>query len=827
MNYAEVAVHAPVNRTFHYHIPPELADQIAAGHLVRVSFGTADRPGVVMALLESSPVEQTKPILERIDPDPVMGPVYLQLAQWMSQRYLSPLADCLWLMLPPGISGRQTRQFRLMQASAMRTDPVQQDIIDALAESGPQTIAQLRVTTGEETEDAAAALISAGIIRDEAALMESDLQPKTVTLAQLAVVGDALEAAIARLRGAKQKRILHYLSQHEAVPISEVCAATKAVRADLEKLAGYGLLHLNEVEVWRNSLLDKDFVPQTAPQLTDEQAAVWRVIEQSVSQPSTAKPFLLHGVTGSGKTEIYLRAIEATLARGRGAIFLVPEIALTPQTVRRVLERFPDRAAIVHGSLSPGERYDTWRQARDGGIDVIVGTRSALFTPLPDLGLIILDEEHDHSYKQSPPIPAPHYHAREVAEQIATLNDALVILGSATPEIETYYRAQKGHLTYLHLPERIMGHRRRLQEQSTREGVTPRYQALDAEAMTIELPPVELVDMRQELRTGNTSMFSRALADALADVLQRGEQAMLLLNRRGQATYVFCRDCGYVAACPRCDTPMTYHRIGEVMRCHHCNHTMQPPDTCPVCKSWRIKYFGAGTQQVEDEIRVRFPGARLLRWDADTAHNADQHEAILQQFMDHEADLMIGTQMIAKGLDLPLVTLVGVISADPGLALPDFRSGERAFQLLTQVAGRAGRGLLGGRVILQTYQPDHYAIAAATGHDYAQFYEQEIAYRRDLGYPPFRRLVRLLIRNRHPVKAQQEAEQAAGAIARRLAVSDMTGTTIMGPAPCFFRKLDDVYRWHVLVRGPDPVEIFRDMELRPGWMLDIDPVDVL
>ncbi len=539
--------------------------------------------------------------------------------------------------------------------------------------------------------------------------------------------------------------------------------------------------------------------------------------------------FLLHGVTGSGKTEIYLRAIELTLAQGRQAIFCVPEIALTAQTVRRVAARFPKQVAVVHSGLSEGERYDTWRRAREGLVQVVVGVRSAIFTPLPDVGLIILDEEHDDSYKQSQsPTGPPYYHARDVAEEMMRRNQGLLILGSATPDLETVHRAHRGDITRLHLPNRILGHRTRILEQSEREGVIARYYPSNAEdALTIDLPPVNVVDMRDELKAGNTSIFSRSLQEALADTLGRREQAILFLNRRGTNTYVFCRDCGYVAACPRCDMPLTYHQQGEALRCHHCGFQQPQPVVCPNCQSKRIKYFGAGTQQVEQTLVDLFPQVRVLRWDADTTNAPGVHEAYLQRFIERKADVIVGTQMITKGLDLPLVTLVGVVSADMGLALPDFRAGERTFQLLMQVAGRAGRGLLGGQVILQTYQPNHYVIEAAAQHDYEGFYEQEIAYRRELGYPPFRKLARMVFRYGSDIQAQSEAERAAGILRTRLEKLRMTGTEIIGPAPCFFHRVNNVYRWHLLLRGPDPVVALRGMDIARGWYVDVEPVDVL
>ena len=601
-----------------------------------------------------------------------------------------------------------------------------------------------------------------------------------------------------------------------------------------------GLIHQRqkEADALRQAFLEsKGYhvlrIPNQA--IYSDLAGVLQRIEDTIQRLTSRTPhkFLLHGVTGSGKTEIYLRAIADTLQQGRQAIFLVPEIALTPQTIRRVAQRFPDKVAVVHGSLSRGERYDTWRRARNGEIPVIVGTRSALFTPLPDCGLIVLDEEHDSSYKQTPPLHPPYYHARAVVEKMVALNNGTLILGSATPDLDTRYRALKGDLTYLHLPDRIMGHRRRLRELAQQQNIAVRYQPAEGEAMTMELPPVLVVDMRDELKAGNTSMFSRDLQAALEGVLARGEQAMLLLNRRGQSTYVFCRDCGYVVECDNCDTPLTYHRQGEAMRCHHCGFQKPAPEICPVCDSKRIRYFGAGTQQVERAVQKHFPQAKTVRWDADTASRADLHEKILGRFMAGEANVMIGTQMIAKGLDLPLVTLVGVVSADPGLAMPDFRADERAFQLLTQVAGRAGRGVLGGEVIVQTYQPQHRAIVAAAQHDYEAFYDDEIEVRRRMGYPPFRRLARVLIQNTHPIEAERRAEDIAQHLRQRINALEMHDTHLIGPAPCFFSRIDRFYRWQVLVRSSDPLPVLTELQLvsRPDKgqteYLDIDTLDIL
>jgi primosomal protein N' (replication factor Y) len=513
---------------------------------------------------------------------------------------------------------------------------------------------------------------------------------------------------------------------------------------------------------------------------------------------------------------------------------LVPEISLTPQTTRRFLARFPGRVGLIHSQLSPGERYDTWRRARAGLIDVVVGPRSALFAPLPDLGLIVLDEEHEASFKAQGRAPA--YHARDVALELARQTGATVILGSATPSLESYRRAQTGEFRRLALPQRIRGHARRLEEQQKRHRLSGvKYRREEGQARYIPLPPVQIVDLRQELRAGNRHIFSRALQRALQETLARGEQAILFLNRRGHATFVLCRDCGYVLQCPRCDTPLTQHRTTlhfetsalSRLICHHCNYRIPAPTHCPDCGRTRIRYFGLGTQQVESTMRELFPNARALRWDRDTASRRGAHEMIMGRFANGQADVLIGTQMIAKGLDLPLVTLVGVVSADTALNLPDFRAAERTFQLLTQVAGRAGRGLRGGRAVVQTYNPGHYAIRAASRHDYAAFAGRELAFRGEQGYPPYRRLARLVYRHRKPERARLQAERVAETLRDVLTARGAPLTDLIGPAPAFFTKRRDFYRWHIILRAADPASLLRLVEIPAGWRVDIDPVSVL
>ncbi len=634
------------------------------------------------------------------------------------------------------------------------------------------------------------------------------------------------------LRGAETyARVLDLLAQEsDPVPVDVVYAETGATSATLRVLAARGLIAVEEQESWRDPLAGREFVPTTPPVLTSDQARVWEEIAAGLKGAGEKPPvYLLHGVTGSGKTEIYLRAIGEVLAQGRQAIVLVPEIALTPQTVRRFAARFPGRVTVWHSQLSLGERYDSWRRLRDGLVDIVIGSRSAVFAPLPRLGLIVVDEEHESSYKQE---RTPRYHAREVALKYAALTGAAVILGSATPDVETYYRARRGEFRLLEMPKRIVAHRRRVAELRAQYQVPGQRpvsfrETAGTDAVFAELPPVEVVDLRAELRAGNRSIFSRALQAAMKGALAAGEQVILFLNRRGAATFVLCRDCGHVLTCPRCTVPLTHHSDREDLTCHHCNYRRESPRTCPQCDGRRIKYFGIGTQRVEEVTRRMFPQARTIRWDRETTRGKLAHELILDSFIRREANVMIGTQMIAKGLDLPLVTLVGVISADTALHLPDFRCGERTFQLLTQVAGRAGRSILGGRVIIQTYSPEHYAIRAASRHDYAEFYRQEIAFRRETGYPPFTRLIRLVYVHHNLARCQLEAERMARSLSERIKRLGLSNLDLIGPAPAFLERLRGQYRWQIIVRGQDPHQLLEDLPIPLSWRVDVDPVSLL
>jgi primosomal protein N' (replication factor Y) len=845
--YAEIAVNvAHLSGTFHYEIPRDLEKQLRAGHLVTVPFSGREAQGVVVAVSDESPVdgvprERVKPVIGLVDPEPVLTRAQLDLAYWIAHTYLVSLIDALTLMLPPGLSKQAEMVYSLVDgeiaadapattAKAATTNNLQSSLLNLLKERGALRSRQLdRAFPKQKWRPVAEALVRRGVLSKHSRLEPPSVHAKQVKTARLIASVPQLEAVRGSLSrsAAKAQRLqaaLDFLGREaKPVEVQWVYAASGCDLQDLRDLAEMELVDLGEAEVWRDPLAGKEFVPDSAPPLTDDQQRVWDAVRSSLHSPPST--ILLHGVTGSGKTEIYLRALEEALKQGKRALVLVPEIALTPQTVRRFAARFPGRVAVWHSELGEGERYDTWRRARSGLVDIVIGARSALFAPLPDLGVIVLDEEHDEAYKQDPPQSVP-YHAREAAIEYAGQLGAVCLLGSATPDVVTFHRARRGAYTLLELPLRIMGHARKLEEQAERFHVASRYHSLSAETQTIDLPPVEIADMRHELRMGNTTMFSRKLRDYLENAIAQNEQAILFLNRRGTSTFVFCRDCGEALKCPNCDTTLTHHGAAQQLTCHHCGHHQPQPEKCPNCHSPRVKFFGLGTEKLAEAVTAEFPGATVLRWDRDATRTKGAHELILRAFSTQQANVLVGTQMIAKGLDLPLVTLVGVISADVGLGLPDYRATERTFQLLTQVAGRAGRGLLGGRVVLQTYRPEHYVIQAASQHDYAGFYQREIAYRKDLGLPPFRRVMRLLYRHADYSRAEAEANVVAAQLRLRVKDGKLLNTDIAGPAPAFFGRLAGEHRWQIIVRGPDPAALARGLQLK-GWVVDVDPLSTL
>lgn len=832
---AEVAVNvAGLSQTFHYRVPPTLPVQ--AGHLVVVPFSGRRAQAVVVGLAEPEDLDpavrarlagKLADIESLVDPEPALTHAQIDLAYWLAHTYLSPLTECLLTMLPPGLAQKADVLYTLTQAEPpANLTAIQQQVFDLLAERGSLRGRQLdRALPKQPWRAATEALTRHGLLTKQPHLEPPTVRAKHVRTARwLADPPSTLSRTASKDQ--RLRAVLAFLkAETKPVDVAWVYAAVPEGKlADLHDLAERGLLELASEDVWRDPLAGQTFVAVEPPTLTADQFTVWTQLHRALHTPADTRPILLHGVTGSGKTEIYLRALAEVLGRGQRALVLVPEIALTPQMVRRFAARFPGRVGVWHSELDDGERYDTWRRARLGLVDVVIGARSALFAPLPNLGLLVLDEEHDEAYKQDARLP---YHARDAALEYARRVGAVCVLGSATPAITTYFHARRGDYRLLELPRRIMAHTRAIQAHTAALGLASPFAISDSpDALTLDLPPVQVVDMRQELRAGNTHIFSRALRAALQDTLARHQQAILFLNRRGSATYVFCRDCGHTLRCPQCDLPLTFHRAGEQLRCHQCGHAETQPTHCPACTSPRLKFFGLGTEKLLEVVRAEFPQATFVRWDRDTTRSKGAHDIILHQFQTHQVDGLIGTQMIAKGLDVPLVTLVGVVSADVGLNLPDYRAAERAFHTLTQVAGRAGRGALGGRAIFQTFMPDHYVIQAAARHDYAGFYQQELAYRKTLGYPPFKRLARLVFRHADPARAEQEANVVAAQLRAAIKRQPHPETDVVGPAPCFFEKIAGEYRWQVLVRGPDPAAVLRGKPLK-SWLVDMDALSTL
>ena len=841
-------------QTFHYHLPPHLIGEVKPGHLAWVPFGPQEVQGIVVGMADSSPVE-TKAIARLARPQPVLTEAQLEVAFWVANYFVAPVSEAVKLFLTPGLLSKS--------GDPPKVRAKQEEQIELLIE--PAQIRQNLFTLGRTTKPVrvlAALLAAPAHIMTMAelgeacgfpprpivpALQEKELvrtSEEGISLAQSVL---ATEEAVLQMRGASQfQPVLRALAQ-AAAPVwkSDLYAQVGNCLEKLRKLQVAGLIRIEQKIRFRDPLGGRIYPRTHAPKLTDQQRQVWDEIKAScfpteLPETDTAEPeeedaatvtirnidFLLHGATGSGKTEIYLRAIAETLARNRQAIVLVPEIALTPQTVARFAGRFPDRVSVIHSGLSSNQRYDVWRSARDGNIDVIVGARSALFAPLPRLGLIILDEEHESTYKQDTDEWGSFtvfYDARTVAAKLAEVSGSALILGSATPSLDSYHAAQLGKLKLLEMPDRVMGHGELENGSQVAADVTP------APPVYASLPPVEIVDMRQELRAGNRSIFSRSLQSELHAVLDAGEQAILFLNRRGTHSFVMCRDCGFVAECTRCETPLTYHERAALLICHRCNDRHPIPDHCPACESRRIRFFGTGTQRIEELVSQIAPRARLLRWDRDTTGRKGSHEQILESFANHEADILIGTQMIAKGLDLPLVTLVGVVAADVGLYMPDFRAPERTFQLLTQVAGRAGRSSRGGRVIFQSYTPQHYALQAAAEHDYHAFYEREMLFRREQLYPPVGRMARLIYWHKKLENVEEQTYRMAQNLqlrAEQLGVWG-DGVDLLGPAPAPYARFRSYFRWQIIIRAADPSAFLQGIDIPFGWRIDIDPVSMM
>jgi primosomal protein N' (replication factor Y) len=826
--FADVAVrrqpYSNAPAVLSYYVPTSLQSVVTEGALVWVPLRNRRVQGIVLTLYSTPPAgapeDHIRPIADLGDSEVCVSPHLLQLAYWLHTHYRAPLWDALNLMLPAGIDQEAQLTWRTTSQGAgadLGALPLaERGVLYYLRQHGETAEADLKGAlrgTSGELHKLCLGLHERGLLARGMAVSPPNVRPKYERLARLCIPQTALKDVQSKLsRAPRQAEVLRTIAErtHAATSgkVEQPAVAAHDLPLDvLRRLEAHGYIQLVSREVLRNPLDDTPIQPDTPPELSPQQARVLEPIVDAVAHGHQAV-FLLHGVTGSGKTELYLRAIACALQHGRQALVLVPEIALTAQLVRRFAARFGEQVVVLHSGLSLGERYDTWRRLRRGDAKIIVGSRSAVFAPLPELGLIIVDEEHEPSYKHEEGV---RYHARDVALKLGSLTKSAVILGSATPSVESFRRARDGAYILLELPDRI----------ARKPG------SLGTQA--IPLPPVRIVDMRVELQNGNRSIFSRALQHGLSEVLRNRQQALLFLNRRGTAAFVMCRDCGYVVGCPRCSTALSVHQASgfDVLRCHSCSHRELIPTVCPQCWSPRIRQFGVGTQRVVAEVEALLPHARVLRWDRDVTGRKGAHDRLLQTFLDHKADVVVGTQMIAKGLDLPLVTLVGVISADTGLYMPDFRAGERTFQLMAQVAGRAGRRDTGGQVIIQTYNPDHYALRAAAEHNYHLFYREEIAFRAEVRYPPFSQLVRFVTTGTNAKSVQTAASDLAARIQAALDQLKLPDAALIGPAPAFMERVRGRYRWHTLVRAADVQPLLDELGPLPGWIIDVDPVSML
>jgi primosomal protein N' (replication factor Y) len=816
MSYAEVAVNSPgaQRRTFSYAVP----SHIEVGHAVRVPFGPRIAQGIVVELTQHPSVEQTKEVAGLIDPQPILSPAQVELARWISEYYLAPLFDTAALMMPPGFE-RRVITFIIAATGAPDVDasslsPHQRTVLSLLGREGRVVAEEVEKTVGKrEARTVVGQLVRRGLVAKAYELEKVKVRPKVESYVRLAIGADEARREAERLSAMrtapKQARLLELLAQESRpIPVSRAKQHAGCTTAVVDALKRKGMVTIERVRVYRDPLAHRTFSLSLVPTLTSAQDTVWRCVRDAMTRlaqgdGAETPVFLLHGVTGSGKTEVYLRALEHAISLGKRALVLVPEIALTPQTIDRFAARFPGRVAVLHSKLSVGEQFDEWWRIREGAFDVVIGSRGAIFAPQPDLGLIVVDEEHEWTYKQHD--QSPRYHARDVAIKLAQLIGAVVVLGSATPDVTSYYRSQVGDYKLLELPERI-----------DKAG----------EKEDAYLPKVEVVDLREELKAGNRSIFSRSLAEVMRQALAAQQQVILFLNRRGTSTFVQCRSCGHVLRCRRCDLALSYHSVEEDLVCHQCNYRAPVPEVCPQCGSRRIKFLGIGTQKVMEETARAFPGARLLRWDRDVTKGKYAHEEILDKFLAHEADVLIGTQMIAKGLDIPLVTLVGVINADISLHFPDLRAAERTFQILSQVAGRAGRGILPGRVIVQSYNPEHYAVVAAAQHDYSSFYEREIWLRRQFENPPYSRLARLVYSSPSSAACLRETRRMYQRLAEERDSWGMD-VSLIGPTPAFIQRIRGRYRWQIVLRGADPARLVAEVPTPQGWIVDIDPVSLL
>ncbi|MBI3327073.1 MAG: primosomal protein N' [Nitrospinae bacterium] len=816
--FVDVATLGPIPDLLTYALPPEWQEVVTPGMRVLVPLGKRLVTGCVVAWRETSPVDAPKFVADLLDAQPALTHELVALTHWMASYYAASWGEAIRAALPRALQTESVETVALTlegrEASTREhRAPLQVRILSLLAQGRRLSLKQLRrQIPAPGLRGALMRLVGEGLIELRQTVSRPKLPQMQETIFDLALPPNEVLATLQTLEGRapQQALLLRYLLQTGSATAAELRSHVPSAAQVIRGLEKKGMITrtLRERPLGVARHTEPAFLDVADVTLNPAQHEALQQICDRLRRAAFA-PVLLHGVTGSGKTEVYMRAIATTLAQGKQAIYLVPEIALTPQLLARMHARFGRAVAVLHSRLTPGERIDEWSRVRNQQASVVIGPRSAVFAPLERVGLLIVDEEHDASYKQE---DAPRYLARDVAVMRAKLSKAVVVLGSATPSLESFLNAQRGRYHYLELPEHV------------------RAQGL---------PEVVVVDLRRpDNHAGREEVLSLPLRAAITARLARGEQVLLFLNRRGYATFVQCHECGFICQCQRCSVALTFHLDDRLLKCHYCEFSSSPPTVCPQCRGTRVEYFGTGTQKVEREVRRLFPDARVSRMDRDATGGRHAHQQILGSLARGEIDILIGTQMIAKGHDFPNITLVGVVSADVTLGLPDFRAAERTFQVLTQVAGRAGRGDVPGEVIVQTYAPQHYAIQRAQTHDFQGFYAEEVTYRRRLGYPPAVRLAAL----RFDARDSQAVEQFSQACAALLRphIHEVEGVVMLGPAPAVLAKLKNRYRWHLLLKAPTAKRLHTVLEQGLSALkraaiplsgvrlsIDVDPVNLL
>ena len=843
MRYANIAFPLSVNQVFTYSVPSRLDAVLQPGVRVLAPFRRTKQEGVVVERIAETDLAPNliKNVSACLDETPMFSSEMLSLTKWMADYYVCSWGLSLFCALPAAVRTKKQEWVRLLPEAAPPTGKVQKKIVALLEAEGNLSVNQLARRTGLRPQDVRSRITA--LVEKEIVTLDITHKPKAMTrvttVATLAAPVAAIETEIAQLKGThtdenislssnrkhaadlKRAAALQLLLEEDApLATADLAKRVSASVSILRPLERRGFIHITRAQTVRNPMSSESIASTQPLPLNPAQLTALKKIQEASASHAVAPAahaktltFLLHGVTGSGKTEVYMQAMAEVLEKGKSVIVLVPEISLTPQTASRFVGRFGERVALLHSRLSDGERYDQWHRIQKGEADIVIGPRSAIFAPVEKLGMLIIDEEHSDSYKSE---TAPRYHAREVAQKRSELANCPIILGSATPSLESFHQAQNGNYQLLSLPERIFSKK---------------------------MPDVHIVDMRKELKKGNRTIFSDLLRRTIEASLVRQEQIILFLNRRGHSTYVFCRNCGYVEQCDNCSISLTYHRETQQLTCHHCGSKRSTHRVCPQCSSEAIRFFGAGTEAVEQEVRKAFPKARIMRFDADSTARKNAHQQILDAFKRQKIDILIGTQMVSKGLDFPNVTLVGVIAADTALNLPDFRASEQTFSLLTQVAGRSGRADLEGQVIIQTYMPEHYCIAAAQHHDYIGFYAQEVEARGALRYPPFSHVATLLLRGSDEKAVIEGAYAARDQLEiwqtdQETADAEATTLDILGPAPAPLAKIEGKFRWHLLLRSADPEkmgQLLKRLTDEPPstlskaieFVIDIDPTNTL